>query len=363
MPQRYMYTGPIYRETRKFRVLRGGILVNLFAAGEWRYIITDPHVPGTVITRNFTGPAIGPNVTYDSVQIAINDAVQNHTTVLRGGLYVQNNAPADGFIVIIFSGSGGPSKEYVGGILQGYLTIPSIHRFVKACLCVDYRGFGLSRHLKNPQLASYKPTPAYMPGTRALYTDASAMIEFCTNHLNIPAHRIILHGYSLGSGPACQMSKDAKPHAGIVLHGPMRSASYEAFKAMTPSSTGGKAAAYALTLGILPAVAGVAAGLTHGNAGFVNIDKVGDLTVPALVTSGPNDSMWDSAKSLYEKLRKRPGNVLTFLSVHGGDHEDTNDIFDNNPQPKRGIDSPRRIMELFLHHLTVNTPNWAGRAW
>lgn len=348
MSYEHNYSGSIYKETRKYKHFRESVLEAVFAGGDWTEIVVDEDTGARVddpLPANIFGHGSG--VSLDEVTINIRDGTQ--TTVLKGALYTQTKTSKHGFYVIFMSGSGGPINTYARGILSGYLCDPEINKFIRSVLCIDYRGFGLSRAKKDINVDTYEPSGAYLPGSRALYTDASAMIEFLNSNLKIPGDQIILHGYSLGSGPATQMSKDNKPHGGLVLHGPMHSVSFEAFKAMTPSSTGGKAAAFALTLGIWAGVAKLGAAISHGNVGFVNIKKMRDINVPVLLTSGPNDQAWDAYKKLEEELLKHKKRV--FLSVHNKDHLNTYAPFTTDSAGEKYPVVPHEKMKAFLREL------------
>jgi pimeloyl-ACP methyl ester carboxylesterase len=344
MSYEYDYSGSIYRETRRYKHFRKSVLETVFGGGDWKEIVVDEDTGERVdepLPANIFGPASG--VSLDEVTINIQDGTQ--TTILKGALYTQTKTSKHGFYVIFMSGSGGPINTYAKGILSGYLCDPEINRFIKSVLCIDYRGFGLSRAKKVINVDTYKPSGAYLPGSRALYTDASAMIEFLNSHLNIPGDQIILHGYSLGSGPATQMSKDNKPHGGLVLHGPMHSVSFEAFNQFP----GSKAAVFALTLGIWAGVAKLGAAIAHGNVGFVNIKKMRDINVPVLLTSGPNDQAWDAAKKLEEELLKHKKRV--FLSVHNEDHLNTYAPFTTDSAGEKYPVVPHEKMKAFLREL------------
>ena len=296
----YTYTGPQYQETRKFNLQRGNVLKAVFAGEKWGDIIRNINASQEKDKKRFDGldclwdeDLAGQTTDVERKVVKID--IQAGPT-LWGGYYRRKSTPETGGIVaVFFSGSGGPAKCYVLPVLLGYLTNPALKNYIEGVLTVDYRGFGMSREGgpdSMPRSSQYEPQGDYLPGSRALYTDASAMIAFLNDSpenggLGIPGYRILLHGFSLGSGPATEMSKAGKPHCGLVLHGPMQSVKDVA------NREGG-------FLGKIK----IAGAVADGNVGFRNYDKIPDIQVPVLVTSGPKDSMWPDAKNLRAKLQK-----------------------------------------------------------
>ena len=82
-----------------------------------------------------------------------------------------------------------------------------------AVVAYDYPGYGLS---------------GGRPSEEAIYASARAVRRFMRDELKIPAGRILIHGRSLGGGPAVQMAKE-EPPAGLVLE----SAFASVFRVMT----------------------------------------------------------------------------------------------------------------------------------
>lgn len=70
-------------------------------------------------------------------------------------------------------------------------------------LAADYRGFA-----RNPGT----------PTEQAVYADVRAAWRYLTDSLHVPATRIVIVGFSLGSGPATQLATEV-PAAGLVLVG------------------------------------------------------------------------------------------------------------------------------------------------
>lgn len=83
-----------------------------------------------------------------------------------------------------------------------------------AVLAYDYRGYGLSS--------------GGFPGERSSYRDQAAVYRYATQELKIPPSRLILHGRSVGSGPAIDLAARA-PVAGLIVE----SAFVSAYRVMT----------------------------------------------------------------------------------------------------------------------------------
>jgi hypothetical protein len=77
-----------------------------------------------------------------------------------------------------------------------------------AVLAYDYRGYGLSTGRSSE---------------RATYADEAAAYGWLTRAQHVPAGRIIIHGRSLGGGPAAELAS-REPAAGLVLESTFTSA-------------------------------------------------------------------------------------------------------------------------------------------
>ncbi|MBD2450055.1 alpha/beta fold hydrolase [Nostoc sp. FACHB-152] len=144
---------------------------------------------------------------------------------LKGRLYTPH-PPSDriqrsgeGKIVLLLSGSGGPSEAQVMPIAAKYNELGS------QVLAVNYRGFGQS---------TGQPTEA------GLYDDGYAMAKHLIDS-GIKPEDIIVHGYSLGGAIAADvvktLAKQGIKVGGLVLHSPMPSATSAAAD-MTPLGVG-----------------------------------------------------------------------------------------------------------------------------
>jgi pimeloyl-ACP methyl ester carboxylesterase len=305
----YTYTGAVDRETRKFNLVRDDVLENVFAGGNWPDIIRNN---GTRVDVPLQGDDIQPfsGATIDGCKVQI--TIQNDNNIdLIGGYYKISGGSAGNLCVIVFSGSGGSPEQYCKDIIGGYFR-DEYRPYIKGVLCVDYRGFGCSRHTPYPSSKTYVPSQDYMPGSKGLYTDAMAMIAFAEAKLGVKKKHIILHGYSLGSGPATEMAVRYSDIGGLVLHGPMQSVYYQGREALSHDVVN------YLTLSISSRLGGA---IAHGNIGFDNIKKITNVKSPVLITSGPQDTMWIPAQHLYKKLLKKHGTFKrVVLAEHPGEH-------------------------------------------
>lgn len=357
----YTYAGHIYDHDRNSSTLNLSLKM-VMAAGDW------PNIISTNGAQAVTGRMLaGENaITADKVKIKI--ATPDGTTKLRGHLYTHAGGNCREFYVLFLSGSGGPLCEYGANVVAGYLTTAASTKLqVRGVLAVDYRGFGLSRENEQQAVNGYKPTGVYLPTEAGVYTDASAMYAFLRHGLNVPAKRIIIHGYSLGSGPAVELAAN-HPCAGLILHGPMKTAAFNAYKTFTMNglrvhskkSIGSRIGAGAATLlsgGIIPgisfALGGISAAVIGKDCPMDNYSKIDQVDKPTLITSGPKDSMWEDAKALFAKLSKTNNDVT--LAVNSGDHFEQGTMFTEDTTPykatKYGITSAKQKLRAFLEGL------------
>ncbi|HYC70559.1 MAG TPA: alpha/beta hydrolase [Opitutaceae bacterium] len=163
------------------------------------------------------------------------------------------------------------------GALEAYVTEWVRRGF--AVMAVDYRGYGRS---------GGEPTEA------AAYADAALALDWLKNEKGVPASRIVLMGYSLGSGPAVELATREKV-AGLILIAPLVSA----YRVMT-------------NVPLLP-----------GDK-FVNVRKIPRIRCPVLILHGTVDRtvpFWHG-KKLFE-LAPEP---KRHLWVEGAGHGDLEDV-------------------------------------
>jgi pimeloyl-ACP methyl ester carboxylesterase len=77
-------------------------------------------------------------------------------------------------------------------------------------LAVEFRGYGLSAHVGKPSESG-------------LYADARAAWDYLTTDLRVDPGRIVVYGWSLGSGPATYLAEEFGPFA-LITEGALTSA-------------------------------------------------------------------------------------------------------------------------------------------
>ena len=153
--------------------------------------------------------------------------------------------------------------------------VPAFLRAGYAVFSMDYRNYGQS---------GGKPTEM---NTCA---DVRLAYEYMRKQLGVPADRIIIWGYSVGSGPAVELALH-QPAAGIVLQG--------AFVSVYRTMTG------------IP--------LFLGDK-FVNLNKVPQLSMPVFLIHGMDDTtvpLWH-AQALYAATNARKASLFIPGGQHGG---------------------------------------------
>lgn len=98
----------------------------------------------------------------------------------------------------------------------GYLLplLEELHAAGFGVLAYDYRGYGLSSD--------------QVPTARGADMDEAAVYRYATQELKIPASRLIIHGRSVGTGPAIALAA-REPVAGLIIE----SGFVSAFRVMT----------------------------------------------------------------------------------------------------------------------------------
>ena len=142
-----------------------------------------------------------------------------------------------------------------------------------AVFAIDYRHYGHSEGT---------PTEANA------CSDAALAYDYMRTKLGVPADRIVLFGYSLGSGPAVELARH-QPAAGLVIQG----AFISAYRVMT-------------TYPVFP-----------GDK-FANLTKMPELKLPVLIIHGTADDtvpFWHGEK-IYAAITARKAKLF----VEGGQH-------------------------------------------
>ncbi len=157
------------------------------------------------------------------------------------------------------------------GSLDDY--VPQMTSYGYSVFAIDYRRYGLSGGV---------PTEANVAD------DAVLAYDYLRNELHIPADRIVIFGYSLGSGPGTEVAL-RRPAAGLVLQG----AFVSTYRVMTKVS------------------------LFPGDK-FRNLEKMPKLKLPVMIIHGTADQtvpFWHG-EELYEAIRAPKAKLF----VDGGPH-------------------------------------------
>lgn len=218
--------------------------------------------------------------------------------LLRGQYYAGNGngGLATGLCVMLLNGSGSSIGSHMAHVIAGY------RAWGAAVLAVDYRGFGKS---------TGKGT------AHGLYSDAEGMLEYLTgdpsnNGRGLNASRVVIHGFSLGSGPATELavrrSAGTDRVCGLVLHCPFASfGSAAAFKS-GGSTIVGKIASWGV--------------------GYDNIHKLLHTNLPLHVVYAANDTYVNPQDGANLAAVNR-GAAATTKQEYIGDHPQCDRIFNN----------------------------------
>jgi abhydrolase domain-containing protein 17 len=182
-------------------------------------------------------------------------------------LYLPNPAAR---YTILYSHGNAEDLGYVAPQLQ------QLHDAGFAVLGYDYRGYGTST--------------GGPPTTRKATEDAAAAYDYAVRVLGIPPERIVLFGFSVGSGPTMELAA-LRPVAGVILQSPFKSA----FTVVT-------------VVPILPFDR------------FPNLKHIRQLRAPVLIIHGTRDAIipFRHGIQLYDAA---PG-PKQHLWVEGADHND-----------------------------------------
>ncbi len=142
-----------------------------------------------------------------------------------------------------------------------------------AVFAYDYQGYGTSEGI---------------PSEHNTYADINAAYDYLTQTLQIPGDRIILYGFSVGSGPSVELAR-YRPVAGVILEG-----------------------AFISTLRVATRIPILWVDR------FRNLDKIRAINVPWLILHGTHDRVipyWHG-----EKLAHHAQPPKTFIPVAAADH-------------------------------------------
>ena len=134
----------------------------------------------------FQPPQPGYTDTPEVLKLTTSDGVR------ISAIHVQN--PGAPYTILYSHGN----AEDLGGVRP---RLDSIRDAGFAVFAYDYHGYG---------------TSGGSPSERNAYRDIDAAYDYLTTSLKIPSRRIILHGYSVGGGPAVDLAA-RRPVAGLIL--------------------------------------------------------------------------------------------------------------------------------------------------
>jgi alpha-beta hydrolase superfamily lysophospholipase len=161
--------------------------------------------------------------------------------------------------------------------------VPLARLFVERgfrAFALEYRGYGLSRHLADPTEAG-------------LYADADALLDHVRGHL--PGASLALWGRSLGSGCAMELALRASPSA-LVLISPYTSM-HDMVRRFAP----------------LPGAQALA------TARFDNLGKAPQIACPALVVHGDHDRLIPLSMGQRVAASLPAGELLVVPGAHHND--------------------------------------------
>ncbi len=157
--------------------------------------------------------------------------------------------------------------------------LEALRRLGFAVFAYDYQGYGTSQGNASEQNT---------------YADIDAAYAYLTQTLQIPSDRIILYGFSVGSGPCLDLAT-RKPVAGIILEGAFTST----FRVVT----------------YFPILL---------SDRFRNIDKIKLIQTPILVIHGTADQIIPFHHS--EALYQAANHPKRFLAIAGAGHNNLSEI-------------------------------------
>ena len=213
-------------------------------------------------------------------------------------LAVRFSPPQEGGVLLLYSHG---NAEDLGMIRY------RMNQYVKrgyGIAAYDYEGYGQSDGT---------------PSESAAYRDIERVWKWLVEEQKIPPESIVIHGFSVGSGPSCYLAEKVNARA-LVLEAPFRSTF---------------------------AVAGV--GFLPFNR-FPNIDRIANINMPLLIIHGTSDRIipYSHGKKLFETA-KEPKKLYT---VEGAGHNNIllkagegywltlKEFLDSNPPKRQEIPSP-----------------------
>ena len=154
---------------------------------------------------------------------------------------------------------------------------------------MDYRGYGTSSKFETTAASTRK--------------DAQAAFDYLVQVRHTAAHKVVIFGWSIGSGVATQLASDRPDAGGLILLSPI-----------TSLSDVGNNASWLFRYVLRPAQ-----WLRHDND-FANEAKISSVHMPLLLMSGSEDTLappW-MAKRLYDRANE----PKALYSLQGAGHAD-----------------------------------------
>lgn len=139
----------------------------------------------------------------ETVALRTRDSVRLVGWVIPAPATPAEAADSSAFWFLYFHGNAGNISSRGNTIHYRNFRGMGVHTFA-----IDYRGFGLSEG---------------SPSEQGLYEDGRAAFEYLVRQRNIPPHRIVIFGYSLGSAVAVHLASEVEA-GGVVLQGAFTSA-------------------------------------------------------------------------------------------------------------------------------------------
>lgn len=164
----------------------------------------------------------------------------------------------------------------------------------------DYTGYGLSPH---------------KPSEKNLFKDIECVLSFIVNFLNYPLNKVILVGFSLGSGPTVEMASRYQSIPFIILFAPLSSC----LSVVEGKNAPDKNSSHDI---------------------FANLEKIPKLACDALFVHGEKDSViphHHSTRLFNRYLETHKGtNNSWLLEVESADHHDlVQELGDPNTEYRR----------------------------
>jgi len=201
-------------------------------------------------------------VEVDDLHIPVNGTSYVHAW------WISAKAP-DAPTILYFHGNAGVLER------EANVEVPLLRETGANLLLVDYRGYGTSSPVQ--------------PDGRTTREDALASFHYLEHERHVPAKRIVIFGWSIGSGVATQLAVDAPDAGGLILLSPITS---------VPDVANNET--WMFRYALRPAQ-----WLRHEND-FANKEKIGTVHMPVLIVVGCEDTLappW-MAKALYARANE-----------------------------------------------------------